>query len=103
MKKLLLLAAICITTAQAIAGERNPYGYTSPYTYQAPKPYSTPSYGAGSNYNSNYVAPHMRSNGSYVEGHYRSDPNDTKLDNWTTKGNTNPYTGQACTRNPYRY
>jgi hypothetical protein len=102
MKNLLLLAAFCVTAAPALAGERNPYGYTSPYTYQAPKP-STPSYGTGSNYDSNYVAPHVRNNGSYVEGHYRSNPNETKLDNWSTKGNTNPYTGQSGTRNPYRY
>ncbi len=39
-----------------------------------------------------------RSNGAYVEPHYRSSPNDTKSDNWSTYGNENPYTGEEGTR-----
>lgn len=45
-----------------------------------------------------YVSGHYRSDGTYVAPHYRSSPNYTKSDNWTTKGNVNPYTGQAGTR-----
>jgi hypothetical protein len=30
----------------------------------------------------------------YVMPHYRTSPNWTKLDNWSTKGNYNPYTGK---------
>lgn len=48
-----------------------------------------------------YVNGYTRSNGTYVEPHYRSSPNNTAYDNWSTKGNTNPYTGQEGTRNPY--
>jgi hypothetical protein len=32
--------------------------------------------------------------GKYVEPHYRSDPNGNRYDNWSSKGNTNPYTGK---------
>lgn len=47
-----------------------------------------------------YVQPHVRSNGTYVQGHYRSAPNSSAYDNYSTRGNVNPYTGQAGTRNP---
>ena len=40
-----------------------------------------------------YVSPHFRSNGAYVEGYYRSSPNGTTLDNYSHQGNINPYTG----------
>ena len=40
-----------------------------------------------------YVSPHLRSNGTYVEGYHRSSPNSTTLDNYSHQGNTNPYTG----------
>ena len=41
-----------------------------------------------------HVNGYYRSNGTYVQPHYRSAPNSTATDNWSTKGNTNPYTGQ---------
>lgn len=34
------------------------------------------------------------STGNYVMPSYRTSPNNTKLDNWSTKGNYNPYTGK---------
>lgn len=48
-----------------------------------------------------YVKPHIRKDGTYVEGHVRSAPNNTQLDNYGTKGNVNPYTGQTGTVDPY--
>ena len=48
-----------------------------------------------------YVRGHWRSNGTYVQPHYRSDPNCTKLDNWSTKGNINPHTGKRGTMSPW--
>jgi hypothetical protein len=56
--------------------------------------------GAAATFAQTYVAPHITKNGTYVEGHYRSNPNSTDLDNYSTKGNVNPYTGQAGTRTP---
>ena len=52
-----------------------------------------------------YVRGYFKSDGTYVQPHYRSAPNSTRLDNWSTKGNVNPYTGKLGTRNlynPYR-
>jgi hypothetical protein len=40
---------------------------------------------------------YYRKDGTYVQPHHRSDPNSTSNDNWSTKGNTNPYTGQEGT------
>lgn len=47
-----------------------------------------------------YVSPYVTKDGAYVEGHYRSAPNNTERDNYRTKGNVNPYTGQEGTRTP---
>ena len=49
-----------------------------------------------------YVNGYYRQNGTYVEPHYQTSPNNTLLDNYSTKGNVNPYTGQAGTVDPYR-
>lgn len=49
-----------------------------------------------------YVAPYVKKDGTYVEGHYKSQPNDTKTDNYSSKGNSNPYTGQQGTVDPYK-
>ena len=48
-----------------------------------------------------YVHGYMRSNGTYVQPHIRSSPNSTTLDNYSTQGNINPYTGREGTVNPY--
>jgi len=40
--------------------------------------------------------------GTYVMPHYRSNPNKSTFDNWSTKGNFNPYTGKRGTRDPFR-
>lgn len=37
---------------------------------------------------------YRRSNGTYVSPHYRSTPDYSKLNNYSTRGNVNPYTGK---------
>ena len=44
------------------------------------------------------VSGYYKSNGKYVQPHYRSAPNNTKRDNFNFKGNTNPYTGRKGTK-----
>lgn len=41
-----------------------------------------------------YVQPYTRSNGTQVQGHYRTAPNSTNRDNFSTIPNSNPYTGK---------
>lgn len=48
-----------------------------------------------------YVNGYYRSNGTYVNGYHRSSPNYTKMDNYSTRGNYNPYTGAKGYVNPY--
>jgi hypothetical protein len=45
-----------------------------------------------------YQEGYQRSNGTYVQGHYKTESNTTNLDNFSTQGNTNPYTLQSGTR-----
>jgi hypothetical protein len=44
-----------------------------------------------------YVHGYTRSNGTYVKPYYRSSPNGTVRDNFSYKGNVNPYTGAIGT------
>ena len=41
-----------------------------------------------------YVRGHFRSNGTYVQPHYRSSPDGIRFNNWSCCGNINPYTGK---------
>ena len=52
-------------------------------------------------YAGQYVNGHYRSDGTYVQGYYRSAPDSTPFNNYSTKGNVNPYTGQKGYEDPY--
>ena len=45
-----------------------------------------------------YVRGYYRSNGTYVQPHYRSDRDNNFYNNWSTYPNVNPYTGRMGTR-----
>jgi len=45
-----------------------------------------------------FVDGHFRSDGTYVQPHWRSNPDGNFSNNWSTQGNVNPYTGQWGTR-----
>lgn len=47
-----------------------------------------------------YVSGYVRSDGTYVAPHYQTNPNNTRNDNFSTRGNIDPYTGQAGTKPP---
>jgi len=48
-----------------------------------------------------WVDPYFRSDGTFVRGHFRTRPNSTVLDNYSTWPNINPYTGKVGSR--YKY
>ena len=52
---------------------------------------------------STYVNGYTRSNGTYVQGYYRTTPNSSRNDNYSTVGNTNPYTGTSGTKSVDNY
>jgi hypothetical protein len=47
------------------------------------------------------VRSHTRRDGTYVPGHQRTNPDWSKGNNWSSRGNVNPYTGKPGTKNPY--
>jgi hypothetical protein len=59
-----------------------------------------PGYGTGSNSRNHFVNPYQTNQGVSVPGHFQTNPNRTDLDNFGTRGNYNPYTGQTGTRWP---
>lgn len=46
-----------------------------------------------------YIKP---SSGKYVMPHFKTTPNKTRLDNFSTKGNYNPFTGKKGYTNPFK-
>lgn len=44
------------------------------------------------------VRGHYRSNGTYVQPHMRTDPDNSRQNNWSTSPNANPYTGMFGSR-----
>lgn len=90
MKTIFALAILAASTATASAQYNNNFGQNT----------QSPTYGTGSNPSSHTVQPHSNSNGSFTQGHQQTNPNNTQLDNYGTRGNVNPYTGQTGTRNP---
>jgi hypothetical protein len=52
--------------------------------------------------NRTHVDGFTRKDGTYVEPHYRTNPDNNLNNNWSTKGNTNPYTGEDGKVDPYK-
>ena len=111
MKKLVLtmVALVAMATTSfaqfssselaAIARAMDSYSVPS-VSYSVPSvSYSVPSvtYSVPStvNYNTTSVSGYTRSNGTYVQSHVRTMPNNTNWDNFSTKGNSNPFTGST--------
>jgi len=90
MTKLIFLATTA--DAQTLGGPSQPLGGPG---------YGTGGLnGTGSNPSNHYVSPYTTQNGTYVPGHYQTNPNSTQRDNYGTRGNVNPYTGTTGTRDP---
>ena len=53
-------------------------------------------FGQGYHYNNGYVD----RNGVFHPAHYQTNPNNNPWDNWSTRGNYNPFTGKPGTRTP---
>jgi len=85
MKKLVLVVFILllIFASESFAGSKG--GYKS-----------------SSGSKSTHVKGYHKKDGTYVQPHHKTKPNTTKLDNYGTKGNTNPYTGKEGTKDPFK-
>jgi hypothetical protein len=87
MKHIMLAAALTLAATATQAQSRGLYG-------------SSGSSGYGSNSQSHTISPYVNSHGTYVGGSHATNPNNTQMDNYSTRGNVNPYTGAVGTRNP---
>ena len=54
--------------------------------------------GGGGHGGSHGVRGYVRNDGTYVAPHHATNPNNTRIDNWSSKGNVNPYTGKPGTQ-----
>lgn len=50
-----------------------------------------------------WVSGYHRKDGTYVRGHYRSDPDGNPYNNWSYPGNINPHTGKVAPGNSDTY
>ncbi len=50
-----------------------------------------------------HVRGYTRKDGTYVQPHYRSNPDGNPYNNWSTKGNYNPYTGKKGYASPFKW
>ncbi|KAF1011085.1 MAG: hypothetical protein E5299_01506 [Burkholderia gladioli] len=104
MKYVVLLAMSCLWASSAMAqSHRSSYGSSygssntgSSYGHSASQGFNSSSYAQPV-----HVGAYARSNGEYVQPHYRTQADDNRYNNYSTKGNVNPYIGQPGTVNPY--
>lgn len=47
-----------------------------------------------------YVRGHMRKNGTYTMGYHRTRADKNRYNNYSTRGNRNPFTGKRGTKSP---
>jgi hypothetical protein len=85
MKKLLIAGLLLVGMAGVSeAGKKKGYGYGD--------------YGTGSNSQSETVGGYTRRDGTYVGPYQRTKANNTDDDNYSTRGNYNPWTGKTGTK-----
>ena len=83
MKKIAIIAVSLLVSTSAFARGGYHYYHLS---------------GTGSSYSHSRITGYTKSNGTHVNSYERTGRNNTQLDNYSTKGNYNPYTGKTGTR-----
>jgi len=48
------------------------------------------------------VKPHVTKQGTYKPASFRTSPNSTKIDNYSSKPNSNPFTGKKGSVDPFK-
>ena len=89
----LVLACVFSSNAQVYSGLSGYSGYSGLSGSSRSSSYST-----GSSSSVRYQSGYTRSDGTYVQGHYKTNSNSSNHDNFSTRGNSNPYTGSTGTR-----
>lgn len=99
MKKSILILAIVICFCNSLISQTHTKKDGSPdMRYKENKEhYQAPSQ---TNPEKVHVETYQKKNGTVVEEHDRTAPNNTNKDNWSTKPNVNPETGKKGTKEP---
>lgn len=97
MKKILLTAAIALMSVVTISAQ-NLYGATRSSRRSTTSTYGNVYGTSSTNSSVRYQSGYTRSNGTYVQGHYKTSTNSTNHDNFSARGNYNPYTGSTGSR-----
>lgn len=87
MKSVVIIATLALLACSSAFARS--HSSSSASSYRAPKSSTT------------HVDSYTTKRGSYVASHYRTAADHTKINNWSSKPNMNPYTGQAGTKDPY--
>ena len=95
MKHVLALLALAVgLTVSGSAGAKGGHGGSHSgggHSHSSGGSKSKPSGGG-----THTVRGHTTKNGTYVAPHRQTNPNGSKRDNWSSKGNTNPDTGKSA-------
>lgn len=95
MKSIIVLIAVLAFGSSAFAkGGGGGHSSSGHGSHSADYGTSAGSSSGGSHSTSGYT----KSNGTYVAPSHATNPNSSKADNWSTKGNVNPYTGKPGTK-----
>ncbi|WPD73896.1 hypothetical protein [Dickeya fangzhongdai] len=90
-----LLTIMTLMIATSVYAKGGGYHSSSSHSYQAVKPYG---YGTGSSSSHERVNGYVKSNGEHVSSYMRTSKDTTQYNNFSTKGNYNPYTNQYGTK-----
>jgi hypothetical protein len=102
MRKFLAVLAIALVTTGSTLWAKGSHGgsHHSSRTTTTHSKKSTPTTTTTGSTNPKIVHVHgyVKKDGTYVAPHDRTAPNNTRNDNWSTRGNVNPETGKAGTK-----
>jgi hypothetical protein len=92
MKKIQIAVALSLCLASFVAVARGG-GHTSSARSSTSHSHAASSYGTGSSSSSTRASGYTTHNGTHVAPYHRTTPDSTRSNNYSTKGNVNPYTG----------
>ncbi len=96
-KTLILLAALSLCAVASAKGYGGGGGHSGRHSSSHSGGYSGATHSSSG---SHAISGYSRKDGTYVAPAHATNPNGTKHDNWTTKGNVNPHTGKEGTKEP---
>jgi len=92
---LTLVALITLISSNVLAKSKDyEYGGTSRSSSKSGNDYGS-GYGTGANSSNERVNGYTKQDGTYVDSYQRTKANNTDSDNYSTKGNYNPYSGKT--------